>query len=222
MQVVTDGKHKWIGTDKVNTGKGIVDTTNPPEWANVFEAKFLDRMEKIKRGPQVIHAKDVGQIITLTGLGKGWKVVEGGSGSGHLTCWLGHLGCTVHSYEQRDDFFKIASHNVDSLGLKKVKMKKGNVFEMKEKKVDLVIFDLQDPWKGTDVAFKALKKGGYLLTYLPNVQQVTTWLASTKEFAEHRVVTNTVLDWRADAEKFRPKSKTLAHTAFICICRKLK
>ena len=133
VKVVTDGKNKWIGEGVVNTGKGVVNTDSPPEWATIFDAKFLDFLEKFKRGPQVINAKDVGQIITLTGLGKGWKVVEGGSGSGFLTCWMGHMGCKVHTYEHREDFFKIAKRNVDSLGLKNVKVNLGNVFKMKEK-----------------------------------------------------------------------------------------
>jgi len=220
VHVVTDGKDRWIGEGKIATGKGYVDPEKPPEWATIFEAKFLDQLQKIKRGPQAINYKDVGTIISLTGLGKGWRVAEGGSGSGYMTAWLAHIGCRVYSYDIRKDHLALAKDNLKRLGLK-VTFKNKSIFELTEKKLDLVLYDVPNPWDGVDAAWKSLKTGGYFVSYVPTTNQVKRWLSSTREFSEHRVVTSTTLDWKTDPLTFRPKSKTLAHTAFVCVARKL-
>jgi tRNA (adenine57-N1/adenine58-N1)-methyltransferase len=223
MWVVTDGKLKWVGEGKIDTGKGLVDPENPPEWATVFEAEFLDKLEKIKRGPQVVNAKDVGLLVSLTGLGVGWNVAEGGSGSGFLTSWLAHLvnPGRVHSYELREDFHKLASDNVKRMGFDNVTFKNKSIFDLGETGLDLVIFDLPNPWDGVDAAFNALRTGGYFVAYLPTTNQVRKWLIAARKFSNHQVTTSIVRGWRTDPDAFRPKSKTLAHTAFICVCRKL-
>ena len=221
MWVVTDGDLKWIGEGKVSTGKGLVDPKKPPEWARVFPAKFLDKLEKMKRGPQVVNAKDVGLLVSLTGLGKGWRVAEGGSGSGFLTAWLAHLVDKVYSYEVREDFHKLAKGNVEAMKLDNVTMKNKSIFELEERDLDLVLYDLPNPWEGVDAAFEALRTGGYFVAYLPSTNQVRKWLIATRKFSEHQVVTSTAQEWRTHPDAFRPRSKTLAHTAFVCVCRKL-
>ena len=218
--MVTDGKKKWIGKGKIPTGRGLVDPSKPPDWASVFEAQFLDGLSRIKRGPQSINWKDVGLIVSLTGVGKGSRVAEGGSGSGVMTAWLARLGCRVYSYELRADYLKMARENLERLGLR-ASFRNKSVFELKEKELDLVLYDLPNPWEGVDAAHRALKKGGYFVAYLPTTNQVRKWLSSTDKFAEHRVVTSTTLDWKTDPAAFRPKSKTLAHTAFVCAARRL-
>lgn len=220
MKVVTDGKHRWTGKGKIKTGKGIVDPSEPPEWAKVFDAKFLDSLDKLRRGPQVVNRKDVGLILSLTGLGRGWRVVEGGSGSGFLACWLAHLGCEVTSYEKREDFHEIARANAETLDLP-IEFKKGSVFELTEDEVDLIIFDVPNPWEGADRAQEALVEGGYFISYLPTTNQVHNWLRATRDLADRRVVTTTQLEWRVSEDAFRPKHKNLAHTAFVCLGRKL-
>ena len=119
MYVVTDGRKKWIGAGKVNTGRGAVDPENPPEWARVFPARLLDLMEKFERGPQVMHLKDIGAIIAGTGVSSGWTVVEGGSGSGFLTSVLASIvqPGKVYSYEISRKFQQIARKNVELAGL---------------------------------------------------------------------------------------------------------
>ena len=221
MRVVTDGRLKWVGEGRVNTSRGTVDPNNPPEWATVFPAGFLDRLSRIKRGPQVVNLKDVGLLVSLTGLGGGWRVAEGGSGSGFLTAWLAHLVEHVYSYELREDFHRLALENIRKVGLENVTLRNKSIFELEEEGLDLVVFDLPNPWDGTGSAFRALRPGGYFAAYLPTTNQVRRWLISTKKFSEHRVVTSTVWEWRTNPDAFRPRSKTLAHTAFLCVARKL-
>lgn len=222
MWAVTDGKKIWLGEEKVNTGKGRIDPKTPPTWAKVFPATFLDKLTKIKRGPAIINKKDVGTILSLTGMGPDWKVAEGGSGSGHLTLWLSRLTKKVYSYEVREDHYKIAKKNIETFKAKNVVIKNQSIFELKEKNLDLVLFDLPNPWEGVDAAYKALKMGGYFVCYLPTTNQVRQWLISTRIFSKHKVVTSTNLEWQTNPDAIRPVHNNLTHTAFICVARKLK
>ena len=221
MYVVTDGKRKWVGEKQIRTGRGIVDPRNPPDWARVFPAWFIDRVEKMERGPQVMHPKDIGAIVAHTGLGSGWEVVEGGSGSGLLTAYLANIvkPGMVYSYELREEFLKIAERNIQKLGLKNVVFRRGSVFEFREEP-DMVVFDLPNPWQGVERVRERLKEGGFFVCYLPTVNQVLRWIKETKDFIERRVIQVNEVEWRVKENALRPKSKTLAHTAFICIARK--
>jgi len=223
MYVVTDGKNKWVGEGKVNTGKGVVDVHDPPAWAHVFPAKPVDMLDKFKRGPQVMHPKDIGVIIAYTGLSPGWVVVEGGSGSGFLTAYIANIvkPGKVYSYETNKKFLEIARENVKKAGLDNVIFKNRSVFEFEEE-VDLVIFDVPNPWEGVDRVRENLKEGGFFVSYLPTANQVVRWIKATKKgFFSHRILTVNEVEWRVKEDAFRPKSKTLAHTAFICIARRV-
>jgi tRNA (adenine57-N1/adenine58-N1)-methyltransferase len=222
MWVVTDGKLSWVGEGPVNTGHGRVDPAEPPEWAGVFEARFLDALGALKRGPQVVNVKDVGLLLSLTGLGRGWRVAEGGSGSGFLTCWLAHLVDHVYSYEVRGDFHELAKANAVAMGFDNVTFHNGSIFKLGEEDLDLVLYDLPNPWEGADAAWDALATGGYWVAYLPTVNQIRRWLVASRRFSGHNVATCEVREWRTRTDALRPRSKTLAHTAFVCVARRLK
>jgi tRNA (adenine57-N1/adenine58-N1)-methyltransferase len=71
----------------------------------------------MKRGAAVVYPKDAAQIVAMTDIFPGARVIEAGAGSGALSCWLlravGESG-TVTSYERRPDFAAIAQRNVET------------------------------------------------------------------------------------------------------------
>ena len=73
----------------------------------IFSAGFIDNYSKISRGPQIIPRKDIGVIISETGINNKSKIVDSGTGSGALACFLANIAGKVVSYEIRKDFFKI-------------------------------------------------------------------------------------------------------------------
>ena len=226
MNTASDGKKKWTAPkgSKIATPRGFADSKKTPAGISIFPASFLDALETFEKEPQAIIPKDAGQIIALTGLAPGWKTVEAGSGSGFLTCWLARLVGeeNLTSYELRPEFQKIARANAEKIGLKKIKFKSGDVFKMTETGLDLLFFDLPNPWDGVNAARKSLKKGSYWVCYLPTVVQVQQWLASCREgFFEHRVVQTLQLEWKTGKRTLRPESSGILHTAFLCVARKL-
>ncbi len=200
---------------KTNTGKELF----------VIDPAFIDHYKKIKRGPQIIPAKDLGAIISVTGIGKESVVVDAGSGSGATACFLANIVKDVYSYEIRPDFFKLSSDNVKRLDLSNVTVKHRDVYTgIDENNVDLVILDLPEPWKAIDPAFNALKAGGFLVSYSPTIPQVADFV-SAAEKKRGLVILKTVevieRDWEVNERKVRPKSAAIGHSGFLSFARKV-
>ncbi len=226
MNTATDGRKKWVAPEggRIATPKGFVDPKKPPAGMSVFPASFLDVLSTFRKEPQAILPRDAGQIVALTGLAPGWKTVEAGSGSGFMTCWLARLVGEENlvSYELRPEFQKLAKANALKAGFKNIRFKLGDVFQMDETGLDLLLFDLPNPWDGVEAAKRALKPGGYWVCYLPTVVQVQQWLEASREgFFEHRVVQTIQLEWKTGRRTLRPESAGVIHTAFLCVARRL-
>lgn len=205
-------KAKLGSTVTSNTGKAFV----------VSELTFLDAFRKIKRGPQIIPLKDVGAIIAETGMNKDSKILDAGSGSGALACFLGHLVKSVISYEIRDDFAEIAEGNVKKLGLKNVTIKKKDVYKgITGKNLDVIILDLAEPWNAIPHAHTALKPGGFLVNYSPTTPQVADFVNNLEGFAHLKTIELIEREWEVSGRKVRPKSQGIGHSGFLTFCRRI-
>ncbi len=239
MKIIVDksGKKLYIEKEKdLHTHLGFIEKqklehgkiveTNTGEKFIVLDVNFVDKFEKIERGPQIITLKDAGVISALTGISSGSKVVEAGSGSGALTCYLANLvkpNGKIYSYEKREDFLEIAKRNIKNFNLSEwVNFKNQSTHDsIEEKNIDVVILDMPDPWNSLDTAEKALKTGGYLVCYIPNKSQVEELIEKTKNhnFIFIKAIDVIVNESTDEKLRFRPKIK---HTAYIALFRKLK
>ena len=201
---------------KTNTGKELF----------VFEPYFIDLYKKIKRDAQIIPLKDIGFIIAETGINKESKVLDAGSGSGALACFLASIAKEVVTYEIREDFIEIVKYNIESLKLKNIEIKNKNIYEeIDDKNVDVIILDLPEPWNAIKNCAKALKPGAFLVSYSPSVPQIADFANAIKK-DEHFIYLKTVeiteREWEVEERKVRPKSKGLGHSGFISFARKVK
>lgn len=207
-------KSKAGDTLKTNTGKEL----------RVLEPQFADMYQKIARGPQVISQKDIGTIIAETFVGKRSVVVDAGGGSGALCFFLANICKKVVTYEIREDFAKILKANKEFLGLKNVTIKNKSVYDgISEGNVDLITLDLPEPWNVVHHAEKALKPGGFLVSYSPTIPQVADFVNAVKKSSLIYLKTKEVIErkWEIDERKIRPFTKMLAHTGFLVFCRKV-
>ncbi|MBS3095489.1 hypothetical protein J4231_02305 [Candidatus Woesearchaeota archaeon] len=67
--------------------KNLVKTNLGKEFF-VLDARFIDKMQRIKRAPQAILEKDIASILVNISLENDSNVLEAGSGSGKLTAFL--------------------------------------------------------------------------------------------------------------------------------------
>jgi len=206
---------KNSGKIKSNTGKEFY----------IMPASFMDNFIKIKRLAQIVLPKDIATIITETGINKNSEVVDAGAGSGALACYLAHVCKQVTTYDLRPEFLKLVENNKTALGIKNLKLKKGDIYKkITEKNLDLITLDLPEPHKALNSAAKALKVGSYLVAYLPQVTQVielVKHLNQHKQFIYIRTIENIQRRWDIKDKIARPESRMIGHTAFIVFARKI-
>ena len=214
--------HSMFGVVKeANIKPGIAKSDIDKDFI-VFDANFADNIEKIRRGPAIAHQKDIGLIITTTGIGIGSKVVDAGSGCGKLAASLARVGCKVTSYEINPEFYQIAKENIENLKAN-VEIKNQDIYGgIEEDNLDLITLDLLEPWKAVQHAEKALKSGAFLVAYLPTITQVMEFVKSlNNNFYLWKVSELIEREWIVDHLKVRPNSQMLGHTAFLVFVRKL-
>ncbi|MBI2580224.1 tRNA (adenine-N1)-methyltransferase [Candidatus Woesearchaeota archaeon] len=200
---------------KTNTGKGFF----------VFEPSFIDVYGKIKRAPQIIPRKDVAAIIAETGIGKGSIVVDAGTGSGALALFLANVAKKVITYEIREDFAKVAAENVATIGLRNIAIKNRSVYDgIDEKNVDVVTLDLPEPWKAVEPAAKALKVGGFIVSYSPTIPQVSDFIAAAAKNKSLQLIKTIEIierEWEFNDRIVRPLSQQIGHSGFLTFVRKI-
>ena len=214
--------HSLYGTIKEKDIKNGIIKSHIGKDFICFDASFIDKLQKIKRGPAVTHLKDIGFIISNTGISKESKIVDAGSGSGLLCSFLSLVSDNVTSYESNPEFFKIAEQNIKFLNVK-VNLKNKDITKcIDETNLDLITLDLLEPWLVLEHAYNALKSGSFLVCYLPNITQVSKLIKESKNFNFITYKVSEVLEreWLVEELKARPKNQMLGHTAFIVFLRK--
>ena len=199
--------------------------SNTKKEFSIFDPFFIDFYGRIKRDAQIIPLKDIGLIVAETGVNKNSKVVDAGSGSGALCCFLANIVKEVTTYELRQDFINLVKKNIEFLGLNNIKVKNKNIYEgINEKNVDLVVLDLPEPWKAIGSAKKALKTGAFLVSYSPSIPQTTDFvnqINNDKDFVHVKTAEIIERNWEINGRKVRPKSHPIGHSGFISFARRI-
>lgn len=206
---------KAAGKIKSNTGKEFY----------IMPASFMDKFIKIKRLAQIVLPKDIATIIAETGINPSSSVVDAGAGSGALACCLANICRQVTTYDKRPEFIKLVENNKELLGIKNLKTKKGDVYKkITEKNIDLITLDLPEPQNALNPAAKALKIGGYLVAYLPQITQVLELIKHIdqhKNFVYTQTIENIQRRWDIYDRVARPESRMIGHTAFLVFARRI-
>jgi len=201
---------------------GTVIQTNTGVKATIGNPFFADIYRKIQRGAQIVPLKDLGVVIAKTGMGKDSIVVDAGSGSGACAIFFAHVAKKVATYEIREDFYKIVKKNIEEMGMKNCAIKLKDVkLGIDEKNVDIVFYDLPDPWLALEPARKVLKVGGFLVSYSPTVPQVMDFVRALDGFTILETIEIMERQWEVADRKVRPLSQQIGHSGFLTFARKL-
>ena len=121
---------------------------------------------------------------------------------------------------------KTAEENIQKLNLKNITVKNKSLYDgIDEKEVDLITLDLPEPWKVIQHAAKALKIGGFLVSYSPSVPQVQDFvneLHKNEQLLYMKTVELIERLWEIEGRRVRPKSTGIGHSGFITFARKVK
>jgi tRNA (adenine57-N1/adenine58-N1)-methyltransferase catalytic subunit len=196
-------------------------------WA--FRPSLSDLLGSVRRGAQIITAKDAAQLLYLAGVGPGAMVAEAGAGSGALTVALAYaVGPTGHvtSYDRREDFLEAARANVRRAGLEsRVTFRRRDVAAEGVDATDLasVVLDLPEPWTVLASAHSALAPGGYVATYTPTYNQLEHTVRALREqrFDEVRALELLERGLHVGEGGTRPDFEMLGHTGFLATGRRV-
>ncbi len=220
-------QYGFIKSSELNKAKeGSLLKSNTNKEFFVFNPYFIDLYRKIKRDAQIIPLKDIGLIIAETGINKQSRVLDAGSGSGALACFIATIAKEVITYEIREDFIEIVKSNIKFLGLKNIKVKNIDIYnKIEDKNIDIIILDLPEPWNALDNCSNALKVGGFLVSYSPSVPQVIDFVNAIRKndiFVYLKTAEIVEREWEVEERRVRPKSKGLGHSGFLSFARKVQ
>ncbi len=194
----------------------------------VLRPTLSDYVLKMPRGAQVIYPKDIGPLLMLADIHPGVRVLESGVGSGALSMALLRMGADIVGYELREDFAARAQRNVGSfLGtdvLDRYRIEVRDCYEgIDAPDLDRVVLDLPEPWRGVGPAAGALRPGGLLVAYTPQITQA----ARLREALEHSpfAMADTIevmqRGWHIEGQAVRPNHRMVGHTGFLTSARLL-
>ncbi len=196
----------------------------------VLRPTYADLVPHLPRTAQVIYPKDTGPLIVWGDVFPGATVIEGGVGAGALTIALlraiGPQGRLV-SYEIRDDFADLAQRNVAVFfgPAPYWTLKRRDLYEgFDETAADRMFLDLPEPGRALQVAARALRPGGVLVSYVPTALQLKDTvdaLQAHAEFGQIESFETLLRHWQVKGLSVRPLNRMVAHSAFIIIARRL-
>ena len=183
-----------------------------------------DLQSNLKRGPQIISPKDAAWIIYKSGISTGDTVIEAGSGSGALTLGLAQSIAPkgkVITFENHSRHFKIAKRNINMSPW-------NDLVDIRNEELNddteiipasSIILDLPNPWDIISWAQKSIRVGGFLICYVPTVNQVQKLIDSMENWKEIETVETIQRTWQSKSKALRPKSNMIGHTGFIISAR---
>jgi len=194
----------------------------------ILRPSLQDKLLGMKRHAQIILPRDAAQIIMNCSITSGQIVLEAGIGSGSLTMALANAVAPngkVISYDNRKEFINYAMKNLklgnlDGYVTTKFKdITKG----IDEKELDVVIFDIPNPWEAVAHAWYALKAGGYFCSYSPLISQVEKTVKEIKKhkFIDLKTFENIQREMIVSDYGTRPSFEMLGHTGYLTFARKV-
>jgi tRNA (adenine57-N1/adenine58-N1)-methyltransferase len=211
--------------------EGVIVTTQMGARLLAVRPTFAEQVTGRQRQAQPIYPKDLGAILVGADIHPGATVLEAGTGTGALTLAVLRAvgpGGRVVSYEQREEFQEAARKViVETLGSApdNLTLKLGDAYlGFDERDLDRVLLDLPEPWQAVPGAKLALRPGGIVFAFCPNVSQVQRFFDCLREvrgFGMLEVYELLQRGWTVRGRSLRPSHRMVAHSGFLCFARRL-
>lgn len=190
---------------------------------------LTDYVLSMPRGAAVIYPKDAAQIVHWGDIHPGATVLEGGAGSGALTCSLlravGSAGA-VTSYEIRADHAEHAERNVRRFFGGHPPNWTLTVGDLADHNgaVHRVVLDMLEPWSVLPTVASCLVPGGVLTVYVATTTQLSRMAEELRAhggYTEPTAWETLHRPWHLVGLAVRPEHRMVGHTAFLLTTRRL-
>ena len=229
--ITNEGKFKFSDLKKIPS---IVTTTTGIDF-QIYTPTYKEFVLLMKRGPQIIYPKDVGQIIVESNLHNSSRVLEIGSGSGALTLYLYSLlqnsgklysldSSKINQRRANKTISRyLSTYSKDTVDVNFIneKLDKSN-FKNLEDKIDAIITDVPEPWDF--FINNNIDTNLNWVSYLPSMSQIIRINETLKEknFQDIEVKEVILRDWIVDKKVVRPTNKLVSHTGFLISAKYIK
>jgi tRNA (adenine57-N1/adenine58-N1)-methyltransferase len=233
------GKNYFVtaGTGDLHTDVGVfkLDRLSEMEYGDSiashmgFELKTRrprapDFFNKLKRTGAPVSPKDIGMIISHTGLNKEDTVLDAGTGSGILAIYLGLVAKRVLSYEVRQDFLDVASSNITLAGLDNVEVRYGDILQEIHsigETFDVVTLDLHNSSDVVQFVPEVLNPGGFCVVFSPFMEQAKDVRQTISMIELEEVVTFecTQREISFSERGTRPSTIRVGHSGYLTFAR---
>ena len=201
--------------------------TNTKQEIYLQYPRLNDFIFKSKRATQILYPKDMAIIASWTDLSHGKKVIEAGTGSGSLSCFIANLirpDGHLYSYDVREESHEIAKKNIEKAGLSEfvtLQIKDAKL-GLEEKDMDVAILDLGDPWTLIKTMKGCLRPGGTLASVSPTINQVEKVVIELQNegFLEIETLEILMREMEVREGKTRPAMRMVGHTTYLTFARK--
>jgi len=229
--ITNEGKFKFSDLKKIPS---IVTTTTGIEF-QIYTPTYKEFVLLMKRGPQIIYPKDVGQIIVESNLHNSSRVLEIGSGSGALTLFLYSLlqnsgklysldSSKINQRRANKTISRyLSTYSKDTVDVNFINEKLDNFnFKNLEDKIDAIITDVPEPWDF--FINNKIDTNLNWVSYLPSMSQIIRINETLKEknFQDIEVKEVILRDWIVDKKVVRPTNKLVSHTGFLVSAKYIK
>ena len=229
--ITNEGKFKFSDLKRIPS----IVTTSTGIDLQIYSPTYKEFISLMKRGPQIIYPKDVGQIIVESNLHNSSRVLEIGSGSGALTLYLysllkntGELYSLDSSKKNQRRANKTISRYLSTYSKDKVDVNfihehlENFKFNNLEDKIDIIITDVPEPWDF--FINNKIHTNINWVSYLPSMTQIIRINETLKEnnFQDIEVKEVILRDWIVDKKVVRPTNKLVSHTGFILSAKYIK
>jgi tRNA (adenine57-N1/adenine58-N1)-methyltransferase catalytic subunit len=239
-------RKKWLvkvtTQKKMHTHLGIIDVssligmeygshikTTEEKSIYLIQPTVHDFIMKSERKTQIVYPKDLGYIVSRTGLQNGSTVLEIGTGSAALTTFMasiikptGH----IYTYDVNADFMAIARKNLEKAGmLQYVTMHQHDPhLGLSIREVDVAVVDLGDPWSVVSHVHLSLKGSGAFVAICPTMNQLEKTATVLKQcgYVDVDCVEIMIRDIEAREGMTRPSMRMIGHTTYLIFGRKVE
>lgn len=219
------------------TDLGVLEVPEDVESGDTLETHLGDEFQVRRlRGPDLFHhfertgapmvPRDIGLVIGETGIARGDRVLDAGTGTGVLAAMMARAGAEVVTYEQDADFADVARENMALGGVEDdVDIRTGDVTEeidaLEPSSFDVLTLDTADAPAMVEHAPDLLVDGGFVAVYSPFIESTREVSETARDVGLSNVTTRETIqrEMQFDERGSRPTTAPVGHTGYLTIAR---